>query len=77
MRMFQSAMSHTADDRMPCFEVIFYIDEDDQPSIDLWENNLHRDVDAVVGPRINLSHGLESLPLMLVMARFFFMEEMT
>ena len=58
MRMFKSAahMSHTADDRVPCFEVIFYIDEDDQPSIDLWENNLqYRGCGAVVGPRINLS----------------------
>ena len=58
MRMFKSAahMSHTASDRVPCFEVIFYIDEDDQPSIDLWENNLqYRGCGAVVGPRINLS----------------------
>ena len=35
-KMFKSAAltSHTGDTRIPNFETVFYIDEDDQPSID-------------------------------------------
>ena len=57
-KMFKSAAltSHTGDTRIPNFETVFYIDEDDQPSIDKWEKDLqYRGCAAVVGPRINLS----------------------